>query len=425
MKRTVVLLLCGFLIFGIGGFAMADEISDLKAKITELESEVGGFKVKLEEIEKKQSLQAAEVKKVPELEKSVNQIKEAPAAGITNGVTVGGHIKFFMLDRTQGKRNGVDQHNKLSGGFNGNHNLYLYFSKQMEDWLKVDVQTETDVAATATPSLGSDIGRATSTSTTTSIYQAFVSMLLPKNFELKVGKFNPMFSEDYAKETWWHQLFDMNKGTCSLQAWHDFGAELYKSVDFDKWSLPVYFSVLNGGTDTNIDNNENKTVLLHIAPEFFQTKLRLLGSLGYGKWDDKGKDDVLKTVTGFDWKYQKFNLLGEYIYLKYNNVLLTTSATGLRADGKREGYWIKGIYTFNPKWRAVTEVSYANLYKTGLTGQRGMVSDMYYATDFGLDYSLTPDSTIIGQFEVGDASRSDQSDIIDYHRFVLGWRTTF
>ncbi|TRZ93648.1 hypothetical protein D4R78_08035 [bacterium] len=424
MKLKIILfVVCAFVCFSIG-VVSADDVSDLKAQLKALQEQMNTLNAKIQDLEAKQEAQVKEVKKVPELEKTIDKLKEGPAS-LLEGVTVGGHLKFTLFDRTQGKRNGVDQHNNLSGGFYGNDNLFLFFSKTLDDWLRLDVQTKTEVAATATPALGSDIGRATSTSTSTSIYQAFLTVRLPKEFELKAGKFNPMFSEDYAKETWWHQLYNLPKGTCTILAWHDTGAELYKNFDFDKWSLPVYLSLLNGGTSSDIDNNEQKTILLHVAPEFFQTKLRLLGSFAYGKWDNKGKEDLIRTAAGFDWKYQKFNLLGEYIYWEKKNVLIPSSGTVPTADGVNQGYWIRGIYTFNPKWRAIVQQSYSNLYQTALTGQMSMISDKYYVTTLGLDFSLTPSSTIIGQYDKGNASRSDGSESLKYDRFTMGWRTTF
>ncbi len=413
----IVSVVCAFVFFGIG-FAKADEISELKEQIKALSA-------KVEALEAKQEAQAKEIKKVPELAQKVGELKEQPAGkGLFEGVTVGGHLKFALYDRTQGKRNGVDQHNNGSAGFIGPDSpLYLTFGKELTDWLRLDVRTLTEADARATPSLGSDISRTTTSTFSTSVDLAYMTALLPQGYELKVGKIRPMFSEDYAKETWWHELYNMPKGTCTLQSWHDFGAELYKNIDFDKWSLPAYFYVLNGAS---VDNNENKMVLIHVAPEFFQTKLRLLGSFGYGKWDNKDNQDVFRTAYGFDWKYQKFNLRGEYIYSLYKNKVVPSSGITPTADGANEGYWIKAIYTFNPKWRFLVQQSYANLYQAALTStQKSMLSDKWNVTTLAVDYSLIPSSTIIAQYDRGNGSRSDGSEHLTYDRFTLGWRTTF
>lgn len=436
MRIVVILFTACAIVFFSAGLVRSDDMSELKEQIKTLQETINAqqktiesLSTKIQSVESKQESQAKEVQKVPELAKKVGELKEKPAVkGLFEGVTVGGHLKFAMLDRTIGKRNGVDQHNNLGAGLFGSHNLYLLFSKEITDWLQMDVRTETDVSASATPSLGSDITRATSSSTSTSIDKAYLTALLPQGYELKVGKFPPMFSEDYAKETWWHQLYNMPDGECKLVSWHDFGAELYKNFDFDKWSLPVYLSLLNGnqsGSESNVDNNENKAVLVHIAPEFFQTKLKLLSSFGYGRWDDKGNNNMFRTNYGFEWKYQKFNLLGEYDYNIFDNLVVPATGTSPTADGKREGYWLRAIYTLDPKWRAVIQQSHYNMYKNGLTGQTAMMSDKWDTSDLALDYSLTPNSTIIGQYEKANAHRSDGSESLKFDRFTLGWRTTF
>lgn len=413
MKLTIILFtVCALVIFG-ARLAKADEVSDLKEQLKALQETTAALSAKVQALEAKQEAQAKEIKKVPELAESVKKIEEAPPT-LLEGVNVGGHLKMYMLDRTDGERNGNSQHTDLSAGIN---HAYIFFTKEIEDWLKLDVQTDISVSASATPTIGSNIVRADSATTTFKLYQAFMTALLPQGYELKVGSFNPLFSEEYAKETWWHELYHQNQGLIYLQSWHDTGIELYKNFDFDKWSLPVYFSILNG--DQFVDKNEDKTVLLHIAPEFFQTKLRLLGSLGYGKWDDGDNGSLLRSLMGFDWKYQKFNLTSEYIYQKYGHVTTTGRAN---ADGKKEGYYIRAMYTFNPKWRALVKYSHAELYQTGTINMR---SNNYDTTSLAVDYFLTPNSTIIGQYSYIDGERSDGSESIKANRFTLGWRTTF
>lgn len=425
MKLSIILATACAFIFFSAGFARADELSEMKEQIKALSA-------KIEALEAKQESQAKEIKKVPELAQKVTDLKESSLGKLTEGLSIGGHLKFTLLDRTQGERNGVHQHNNLSGGMYGYDNFFLYISKELADWLKVDVVPQWDMTASATPALGSDIGRATSTSVTTRLYNAFMTVRLPSEYQLKAGLFNPMYSEDYAKETWWHQLFNLPQKMCTIQSWHDTGAELYKNFDFEKWSLPAYFAVVGGNSDRNIDNNENKMVLLHLAPEFFQTKLRLLGSLGYGKWDGKGNHDAIRNAVGFDWKYKKFNLLGEYLYWERKNMLVPSTGTVPTADAINKAYWIRAAYNLNPKWRFLVQQSYSNLYQAGLTTtngvattQRNMLSDKYDVSTLGIDYSLMPSSTIIWQYDRGNGHRSDGSESLKYDRFTLGWRTTF
>lgn len=422
MKLKIILfVVCAFVFSGLGA-AKADDISDLKEQIKALREQTNTLNAKVQELETKQEAQGKEIKKVPELAQKVTELKERPA-GLLEGTNVGGHLKMYMFDRTQGERNADRQHTTGSAGINS---FYLYVTKEIADWLKVEVQPSFSVSAGATPSLDSKITRATSTSVSTDLYQAFMTAALPQGAELKVGAFKPMFSEEYAKETWWHELHHQNLGLASLQTWGDAGAELYKNFDFDKWSLPVYVALLNGNGSKYADNNDAKTVFLHVAPEFFQTKLRLLSSLYYGRWDDGGDRDAWGYVTGADWKYQKFNLTGEYIYRHFDELATVTSTTtgGItaRSDGNNAGYWVRAMYTFNPKWRALIKYSSVELYKTGTTDMR---TDNYDTTSAALNYFLTPSSTIIAQLMHTDAERSDGSEQLKFNRFTLGWRTTF
>lgn len=429
MRLMIILTIgCAFVFFG-AGVVKADDFSDLKDQIKVLQEKINAqqktidaLNAKIQNVEAKQETQAKEIQKVPELAKKVGELKEtAKLPELLEGVSIGGHVKLYMFDRTDGKRNGNHQHTNLSAGV-GSHAFILYVTKQLADWLKVETETDFGISAGATPALGSDITRATTSSTSFNLNTAALTATLPQGAELKTGVFWPMFSEEYAKQTWWHELYHQNKGLTELQSWHDSGIELYKNFDFEKWSLPLYFSLLNGSPGSRyVDDNDDKTVLLHIAPEFFQTKLRLLSSLGYGKWDDGDNGSLLRSLIGFDWKYQKFNLTSEYIYLKYGHVTTTGTAN---ADGKNEGYYARLMYNFTDKWRGLIKYSHAELYKT-TTGIVNMRSDNYDTTTVALDYFLTPNSTIIGQYMYIDADKSDGSDKIRANRFTLGWRTTF
>lgn len=426
LKLVIIFSMVGALVlFGVG-LAQADDVSDLKEQLKALQEQTNALNAKIQQLEAKQESQAQEIKKVPEIARKVSDLKEGPLGKLTEGLSIGGHLKFTILDRTEGERNGNKQHNNLSGGMYGYDNFFLYIGKELTDWLKVDVVPQWDMTASATPALGSDISRATSVSVTTRLYNAFMTVQLPKEYQLKVGLFNPMYSEDYAKETWWHELFNLPKGLCTIQSWHDTGAELYKNFDFENWSLPAYFAVVGGYTDRNIDNNDNKMVFLHLAPEFFQSKLRLLGSFGYGKWDGKGNQDAIRSGVGFDWKYKKFNLLGEWLYWERKNMLVPSTGTVPTADAINKAYWIRAMYNLNPKWRFLVQQSYSNLYQAGLTTtQKDMLSDKYYVTTLGVDFSLLPSSTIIWQYDRGNGHRSNGSESLKYDRFTLGWRTTF
>ncbi len=416
MRIPLFILACGFCLFLGCPEARADEIAELKAQIKVLQETIETLNTKVGALEEKQKAQEKDAVQVSELKQTVEELKEKPK-GLFENVHVGGHLKLFVFDRSEGNRNGTHQHDNLSAGLN---NLYLYFTKNLTEWLGLEVQTDTQVTSSATPKLGSNITRSKSARVSTNIHQAFMTLRLPKGYELKVGVFNPLFSEDYARETWWHQLYHLNFGLLQLAAYHDSGMELYKNFDFNRWSLPVYLYYLNGNTTTRfVDNNEGKSVLIHVAPEFFNTSLRLLGSFGYGKWDDGNNYDMFRYAGGLDWKFKKLNVLAEYLYNRQDSLLLSG---GARADGANKGYHIKTIYRFTPKWQGLIDYSHADLFNTESSAMR---TDTYDEVAFGADYFLTDSSTIIGQFTVGDASRSDGSEKLKYKRFTLGWRTTF
>ena len=426
LKFSILLLvLCGFLFFSAGS-VWADDISDLKEQVKALQETIksqqqtiDAMNSKIQAVETKQQSQAAEIKKVPELARAVDALKEGPA-GIMEGANVGGHLKLYMFDASEGVVRGANgenkdaQHNSSSSGI---HHLYLYFNKELSDILKLDVQIDNSVSASATPSIGSDIARGTASSSTI-IHQAFLTALLPKGIEAKTGVFNPMFSEEYAKEIWWHELYHQNQGLASLQSWHDSGVELYKNFDFEKLSLPVYVSLLNGNSSSRYaDNDSSKTLLLHIAPELFHTQLRLLGSVGFGNWGNP--DSSFQSVVGFDWKREKLNITSEYIYRKWDDVVVVND---IKADGKKEGYYARALYNFTPEWVGLVKYSHAENYKTGSST---MLSDNYDTTTVGINYNLTPSSTIMGDYSLINGERSNSSASIRANRYTIGWRTTF
>jgi len=416
MRLFIILSAVCALVFFSAGFIYADELSDLKEQVRVLQETTSALSAKIQALESKQSSVTQEIEKVPELEKTIEKLKESPAA-LLQGVNVGGHIKATILDRTQGERNGDSRHTNLSGGIN---TIYLFLSKEIEDWLKLDVELEYDVSASATPALGSNLTRATSATQAVEIYQAYATAPLKGGYELKVGAFKPLFSEDYARDIWWEELIHQNKGLCYLQSYYDYGVELYKNFDFDKFSLPTYLEVGNG-SNRFTDTNDSKTVLLHIAPEFFQTKLRFPMSISYGKWDDGDNSELLRAALGYDLTYDKWNFAGEYLYSNYGAVSL--GANKGYADGKREGYYLKAAYRFNPKWRALVKYAHSELYKTGLLNT--MRSDNYDDTILGLNYFLSDGITLIGEYSHGEAVTSDGSDKLNYNRGTIGARATF
>lgn len=420
MKLGIIVATACAFIFLHAGSVKADEISDLNRKIEDLQQTINELKKQLEEVKQKQE----------EQEEAVIALEDAPPASkvvsdaLGKRVNIGAHLKFYLADRSDGKRNNVDQKNNLSAGVS---DLWLYFSKQLTDWLSIDVAPQIQVLAAATPTLGDDITRASSASVDLDLWEAYMTLRLPYQVELRAGALLPYFSEEYATQSWWHEQYHGNNGLVHLQAWRDNGIELYRAFDFANWSLPVYlYPYLNGATRGSdeeapfVDNNSAKSVLLHVAPNFFVSgnRVKFLGSIGTGKWDSQDDNSSLQYGLGADVTIKGFNIKGEYLFRGLDDFPLVGGGT---ADWENKGYYVRGMYTFNPKWRALVKFSDVDQPFVSTT----METDNYQDLSFALNYWITQGSTLIGQVDYVDAERSDRSELLEYWRYTIGWRTTF
>jgi hypothetical protein len=257
--------------------------------------------------------------------------------------------------------------------------------------------------------------------------EAYMTVKMPFDVEVKTGTFYPFFSEEYAMQSWWHEQYNGNPGLVSLQAWHDTGIEIYKSFDFESFSLPVYFyPYLNGAItgddyDTRFsDNNGSMSQMLHVSPEFMfsGSRIRFLGSIAYGKWDDEDDNSSLHYSLGAEVSFKSINLTGEYLHRGRKNVSLLNGRT---ADWNNEGYYVRAMYTLNPKWRVLAKWSDVDQPFVSAT----MLKDNYRTLSFAVNYWFTDASTIISQIDSIDADRSDGSESLEYYRYTIGWRTTF
>ncbi len=421
LRATWVIVFACLLLFP--GTSVSDEISDLKKQIEALEQTVEALKGKLQSIEEKQEAQAEEMEVIADLEDSVDDLSNMPSRimeEVRKGVNVGGHFKFYMLDRTDGRRNDVDQNNNLSAGIS---DLYLYFRKTLADWISIDLAPKIEVLASATPALGGDITRSDSASVEIGLDEAYMTLYLPYQIEAKVGAFYPYFSEEYARQSWWHEQYHGNNGLLNLQSWRTIGLELYRNFDFEHFSLPVYFyPYLNGDNQDSryVDNNGVKSLLLHVAPEFTLAgaRVRVLGSLGWGKWDGDNDNNAWQWLGGAEIGYGPFSLSGEYLRREQKDYPLLN---GGFADAVNDGYYVRAMYTFNPEWRVLVKFSDVDLFFPSTTA----LTDNYKTLCFAVNYWITGSSTIIPQVELVDADRSDGSESLEYLRFTLGWRTTF
>ena len=426
MKSSIILAAACAFLFLSAGLALPDELSDLKQQIETLQQTIDQLKSQVGELEEKQAAQAEQAEKVDELATSVERLEGLPsqvADTLAKGVNIGGHFKFYAADQTYGERNNKNQNDNLSAGIN---DFYLYVSKSLSDWLSIDVVPHISVLASATPRLGGDISRADSSSVNVYIDEGYMGIQLPYPYEVgfKVGAFYPFFCEEYARQTWWHEQYNGNNGLLNLESWRSNGIEVYRNFDFDLFSLPVYFyPYLNGDNRDSpyVDNNTTKNMLLHLAPEFygFGSTFRLLASGGWGKWDDDDDNDMWVYSIGLDFKRGGLGLSGEYLARLYDDVPLLDGET---KNGENEGYYLRALYTFNPKWRVLLKWSDVDLYYASTSS---MLTDNYKTLSFAVNWWPVSGSTVIPQLEYVDADRSDGSEELKYLRYTLGWRTTF
>jgi hypothetical protein len=340
-------------------------------------------------------------------------------------VEIGGHVKMFLYDGTVGEVNGVKQHNQSSAGF-GYHAFQIEVGKELESWLSFNAKAEWNVIASATPSLGKSISRATEpgvsvmTSPTTSktiesvqanIFNLFVNARLPYEIDLKAGSILPMYSEYYATEEWWSYRYHNDAKITDLIGFHDTGIELHRDFDINSVTVPVYFYLTNG--QDLVDNNDNKMVMLHVAPEFLNSKLKILGSYGVGKYDVNDENTMMRYEYGAQFTSGPLYLYAEVLYNNNEN------AYGADKNQVNQGNQLQGTYRFNDKW--LTGIGYAHVELANTE----VIKDTYDTDTLLLTYFLTSNSSIIGQYSIVNAKRSDDSEKLRYDRFTLGWRTTF
>ena len=419
MKFTVILTMVCALLFTSFEIARADEISDLKKQLELLQK-------KIEDLEKKQAEQAKSVEKIEKQPSAREVVSEA----LSKQVTLGGHLKFFLADQSIGEvsnatLNKDKQHDSFAAGISS---LWIYFNKQLNDWLSISVAPQLLVEAAATPVLGSDITRSGSANVDVELDWAYLTARLPWELELKAGAFYPYFSEEYASMIWWDEQYNGNPGLLTLESWKSAGLELYRNFDFDNFSLPVYLYYLNGEDrgviqdDRYTDNNSAKNILAHIAPEFFAygARVKLLGSFGWGKWDDEGDNQSIEWAAGADVKYRSFGLSGEYMNRRRDDLPLLNGVG--TEDGEDKGWYVKGIYTFNPQWRLVLKYSDVDLWSPGTDS---LLTDNFKTMYGSINYFITNSSIIIPEISYVKMDRSGSPDRTDYWRYTLGWRTTF
>jgi hypothetical protein len=169
------------------------------------------------------------------------------------------------------------------------------------------------------------------------------------------------------------------------------------------------------------DNNTPINGLLHLAPEFFlfSGRLRLMGSAGYGRWDDGGDHDSYQWAAGLEFSRSSFTFSGEYLMRWRENLPLTGGGT---EDGEDKGWYAKIKYSYSPEFRFVLKYSDVDLWTVS---PDRLLTDNYKALSLSAGWWITDSSTIIPQVEYVDADREGDQQTLEYFRYTIGWRTTF
>ncbi len=362
-------------------------------------------------------------KRIEELESKVQGLEEQESPGLFGeGATVGGDLKFYLFDQSRGSSNHDHQHNNISGGLSS---AIIYINKEITDKLSVEVDPEILVHASATPRLGQSITRDTSADIELEFVRANVTYLLPHDFQVKAGLLKPLFTWDYGYEYFWHEEYHASFVSANpwLGSWHDFGLELYKPFEFERFSLPTYLYLLNGPGGSEVDNNEGKTVLLHVTPELFDSGLKFLGSFGYGKWDDGNDYEMMRYALGVNYTWRDLTLRGEYMGGTWKDQFIVFE--GRRDDVHPRGYYVKALYKFTEKLQGLVNYNHLEHDFSGFFYTATDVNEEYDTITLGVDYSLADSVTVMFQVSTIDGSRDDHSADLGYEKITLGMRTTF
>lgn len=364
-------------------------------------------------------------------------------------IKFGAHVKGPVLYDTSwgtSKIDGVNYDGSSNNGFGfpGRHMLMLFISKDINETTSIHIAPDfANASAGATPSLGKKIGeqqKAVGGSTSFAWFEAYVKKSIPEwELELRAGYMNVPFTQDYGRDLFWHEEMNASKFSLYAGSWHGTGIEAYRNFELSDVSLPVYLYLLNGsGGSSNRDNNKDKTILLHVEPEF-SCGLKTFLSYGFGKWGDQDWDSSATTTVaapeeseqkynrwsvGTSYDYRRFSIRAEMAQGHWDNYLNYNSLT-TEQDKDDSGYGVKLFYKLiQDKLTAMVDYS---LYERDTAY---LVSEEYKTTILGLQYELAESMTYIVQFDIADWKNNEKptataEDSIKYNRLVMGIRTTF
>ncbi len=363
-------------------------------------------------------------------------------------VKIGGHLEGPVLsDSVWGHAvvNGVKTRGSYSAGsYFGSHTFIMYVSKDINDTMSVNISPDfSNAGAGATPSLGKKLGEGLkdiSAAPTVRFYEATFNMGLPDyGVQMRAGFMSLPFIQDYGKELFWHE--EQNGGKFTLgNSWYDTGLEIYKPFEAAGVSLPLSLYIVNGNSSLNRDNNNGKSVMIHVEPEFAGVKT--FASFGAGKWGDKlalstgtvngvvenqFKKGFFRWSYGAAYAYKRFKARGEVAGGKWQDNLFSGAAE--ESDKRTFGYYGKVFYSVVPE--KLTAMVHYNLYKAdaaAVSPANHIITETYKTTTLGLQYELAPAATFIIQYDIGKWKNDDvagQEDSIKFNRALASVKVTF
>ena len=369
----------------------------------------------------------------------------------------GGDLGFYLFDVSMGNGilpsrdsmgNGIgtpypDTTGRINMTFES-HGLGLYWNVQLSEKVSVSALTEVGGTTTsATPRLGKKLGTQqgeAGTQKALSVPEAYIQVMLPWDLQLSTGIIRPLFSEDYGAKKGYQEANRLFKSSANAYGgeWHDLGFELYKAFEpGGNISIPTYLYLL-AGEEMYGDNNSNKTVLVHVAPEFW--KLRVLGSYAFGKYDAENEKAFTRYAAGLGGEFGNFWFRGEYFGGTWDGVT-AYNQNGAAIDTitftrKPIAYYVKAGYNFipdklglvltydqsSPDWTTRGMLGYTS-NASGVTTDAG---ESYTTLGATLQYWVIPGSSILveynrGMWKVGDGTLNK----LDFNRVTIGWRTVF
>jgi hypothetical protein len=351
--------------------------------------------------------------------------------GILPAVDEGGNRIGVPYDDTTGRINIAFQ----------SHGLGLYWNVQLSENVSVSALTEVGARTGATPRLGTKLGKQETEEAAfkaLSVPEAYIQVMLPWELQLSAGIIRPIFSEDYGLKKGYQEANRLFKSSAYGYGgeWHDLGFELYKAFEpGGNISIPTYLYLVNGER-TFGDNNNNKVVMVHVAPEFW--KLRVMGSYGFGKEDPREEHAFSRYAAGLGGEFGKFWFRAEYFGGSWEGATAFNGSdtVGVPFNLEPVSYYVKLGYNFipdklglvltydqqSPNWTTRSMLGYS-ANGSGKTTEAG---ESYTTLGATVQYWVIPGSSILveynrGMWKVGDGTLNK----LDFNRFTVGWRTVF